>query len=68
MKKRVLFFPQEWAICHEPQIQIVVRTRAAHTSTFSDMSSFSTHKYLQLDLWGFFVVCLFKLYTFLMVF
>lgn len=58
VKKRALFFPQEWAICHEPQIQIVARTRAAHTSTFSDMSSFSTHKYLQLDLLGFFF-CLF---------
>lgn len=66
VKKRVLFFPQEWAICHEPQIQIVGKTRAAHTSTFSGMSSFSTHKFLQLDLFGFF--WFFKLYRFLMVF
>lgn len=68
VKRRVLFFPQEWAICHEPQIQIVVKARAAHTATFSDMSSFSTHKYLQLDLLGFFCFVLFKRYRFLMVF
>lgn len=54
VKKRVLFFPQEWAICHEPQIQIVVKTRDAHTYTFSDFSSFSMDKYLQLEIFIYF--------------
>lgn len=54
VKKRVLFFPQEWAICREPQTQIVVKSRDAHTYTFSDVSSFSVDKYLQLDIFGYF--------------
>lgn len=54
VKKRVLFFPQEWAICREPQTQIVVKSRDARTYTFSDVSSFSVDKYLQLDIFGYF--------------
>lgn len=54
VKKRVLVFSQEWAICHEPQIQIVVKTSDAHPYTFSDVSSFSMDKYLQLDIFGYF--------------